>query len=416
MNSGLKGRTRSSSRFQSMHFLSRLWGESWAARFWPPPRRPSTWFPLLRPPARSAPAQNRTNSPGTQEDRLPKERRTGPRAPEAAPLEGGGRKRPPRQSRLPRSSPEQWFCARKTKFGGGWARPGLSGTRRTLPRPEGPHPAPRAPGPALPARGTPPGRGAQPAANNTRRPRPARPLAGARGGGPRGGGGARAARGGRRCACAGRALGRGRRFVCGRRERGGGAGAVAPRSAGARQHGGAEQRGRAGLRRGVHPEQAAPQGAYGPGRPAPATATRAHALFSPCRASWSTWSSGAAGPPSEFRQCAPASRRASSAWGGGDSAAPSGPSARGREVRGVPRALGEGRPACRAALCLQARGERGRRPPPEAPLRGPAPPAVCLRAGPLPSRAHLLHAPPPLLSPPRGSRDPPHCPYFPAVT
>ena len=43
------------------------------------------------------------------------------------------------------------------------------------------------------------------------------------------------------------------------------------------QHGGAEQRGRAGLRRRVHPEQAAPQGACGPARAHPRPPTPAHA-------------------------------------------------------------------------------------------------------------------------------------------
>lgn len=116
-----------------------------------------------------------------------------PGRPEAAPLEGGGRKRPPRSVPTSRFGPEQWLFARKTKFGGGRARPGSqariggrlpqarsgevppsSPIRTTVgpgdPRlPHAPQPNPR------PSARTPsPGSEAEPAANNAR-PAPAPP-------------------------------------------------------------------------------------------------------------------------------------------------------------------------------------------------------------------------------------------------
>lgn len=76
---------------------------------------------------------------------------------------------------------------------------------------------------------------------------------------------------------------------------------------------------------------------------------------------------------------------------------------------GLLRPCGEGAPRLRGvALCLQTRGVRGCRPPVRVEAQtAPGAPS------PLPSCAHLLHAPPPRLTPPRTRETPSSCPYFP---
>lgn len=176
---------------------------------------------------------------------------------------------------------------------------------------------------------------------------------------------------------------------------------------GRRRHGGVEQRGRAGLRRRVHPEQAAPQGACAPARP-PVPRVRlalcaAHRpLLSPRRASWSTWSSGAAGPPSEspVRGRFPA-RASRPGWE---------PSHRrpGREVL----CLGTQRTSAdrRCPLFTSPRGASRAASSPESLGPGPPPrrallaPICCMRPRPGAGRGR------------RGTRAPSPCPSYPAVT
>jgi hypothetical protein len=170
-----------------------------------------------------------------------------------------------------------------------------------------------------------------------------------------------AARGGRR-ACAGRgAAGAALCVRRGARRRARGAGR------GPRAGGGMEELSSVGeqvfaaeciLSKRLRKVRASPPAAAAPGAPRRA----AHRpLFSPRRASWSTWSSGAAGPPSESTRRARFPARASRCGGGGvGTLAGSGVCAV-RTGSSLSRHAhcGRGAPARPgAALCLRARGER----------------------------------------------------------
>lgn len=171
-------------------------------------------------------------------------------------------------------------------------------------------------------------------------------------------------------------------------------------------------------------------------RPVPARARspRLTRLFSPCRASWSTWSSGAAGPPSESPtiQRPPSCLRHLGLEGGGRRGGPSaalsgGVRARGGKFAGAPRAprawregvhgvpfvywpagRGAGRPLRNLLQFAQlgswrpGRLSRCRFRAPPAPRTPPAP-ICCMR-------------PRPPQPSPRGASPPPLVRIFPAVT